>query len=241
MKADYEYPLDYFLNKLKITKGKFVDVGANDGETGSMTYALEKNGWIGVLIEPNPLLVENLKKIRTSPVFPCAISSVEGDLPFYIVDGPSNLHGLSRFNYTKEFEEHVNKNGGTVKKTIVQVRKISSIMNESQNLTSVDLLKIDVEGHELEVLKNFDFKKYKPRLIVTEDNLKDADKSVRHFLCSKGYVVIARDRINYWFTDKSEINNFLYDYLHSKMRFVRWDVKRFIYRFLGKDFHTGNN
>lgn len=241
MKPDYEYPLNYFLEKLNISKGKFVDVGANDGKIGSMTYDLEKNGWSGILIEPNPILVENLKKIRTSPVFPFAISSQEGDLPFYIVEGSDNLHGLSRFNYTKEFEDHVKKCGGSVKKTIVPVKKISSIMNEAQNLDKVDFLKIDVEGHEFEVLKSFDFEKYHPRLIVTEDNFKDSDKSVRNFLHSKGYEVIARDRINYWFAPKSEIKHFLYDYLHAKLRFFRWNLKRILYRLLNKKFRTGNN
>ena len=241
MKSDFEYPLNYFLDRLKMAKGKFVDVGANDGQKGSMTYELEKNGWSGILIEPNPILVENLKKVRTSPVYPFAISSTEGDLPFYIVEGPDNLHGLSRFDYTKEFEEHIIKCGGTVKKTIVPVRKISSIMKEAQGLETVDLLKIDVEGHEFEVLKSFDFEKFHPRLIVTEDNFKDADKSVRSFLYSKNYEVIARDRINYWFAPKSEVKYFLYDFLHAKIRFIRWDIKRFVFRLFNKKIHTGNN
>lgn len=85
MRSDYEYSLNYFLKKLNISKGIFVDVGANDGQMGSMTYELEKNGWSGILIEPNPILVINLKKIRTSPVFPYAISSTEGDLPFLLL------------------------------------------------------------------------------------------------------------------------------------------------------------
>ena len=241
MRSDFEYSLNYFLKRLHLAKGIFVDVGANDGKIGSMTYELEKNGWTGILIEPNPVLVENLKKIRTSPVYPYAISSTEGELPFYIVEGPNNMHGLSRFNYTNEFEAHVKKEGGSVHPTIVHVKKISTIMNEAHNLERVDFLKIDVEGHELEVLKSFDFIKYRPRLIVTEDNFKDADKAVRHLLQTAGYVVIARDRINYWFAEKHEIKHFLYDYLHSKIRFLRWDLKRFIYRLMNKKIHTGNN
>lgn len=241
MKPDYEYPLDYFLKKMNFHSGKFVDVGANDGIKGSMTYELERNGWNGILIEPNPTLIERLKKVRTSPVFPYAISSTEGDLPFYIVEGPDNLHGLSRFDYTTEFEEHVKKCGGTVKKNIVKVKKISDVMTEAQGLDHVDLLKIDVEGHEFEVLKSFDFKKFHPRLIVTEDNFKDSNKSVRYFLQDQGYVVIARDRINYWFAPKSEIKFFVFDYLHAKFRFIRWDIKRFFYGLVNKKVHTGNN
>ncbi|MBP9682970.1 MAG: FkbM family methyltransferase [Bacteriovorax sp.] len=241
MKADYEYPLNYFTHKLNLTKGKFVDVGANDGIIGSMTYELENQGWSGILIEPNPKLAQHLKLVRTSPVFQNAISSNEGELDFYIVEGPGNLHGLSRFHYTQEFGNHVIKSGGAVHKTAVQVRKISNIMNEAENLDHVDFLKIDVEGHEHEVLKSFDFVKFRPALIVTEDNFKDSDKSVRRFLHSKGYAVIARDRINYWFAPKCQIKHFLYDYLHAKVRFLRWDIKRFFYRMMNKKIKTGNN
>jgi len=241
MKADYEYPLDFFISKLNLKNGKFVDIGANDGISGSLTFDLEKNGWKGILIEPNPILVERLKQFRTSPVFQYAISSTEGELPFYIVEGAENLHGLSRFDYTKEFEAHVNSCGGVVKKTIVHVKKISTIINELSNLESVDFLKIDVEGHELEVLKSFDFNKFHPLLIVTEDNFKDADKSVRKLLLDKGYEVIARDRINNWFAPKSEVSKFLPDYLHAKIRFFRWDLKRSLYSLFNKKVHTGNN
>ena len=241
MKASYEYPLQYFTEKLQMTNGVFVDVGANDGIHGSMSYQLEKDGWRGILIEPNPQLVKHLREVRTSPVFQCAISSTEGDLPFFMVEGPGNIDGLSRFDYTKEFEDHVISCGGSVNKTIVNVRKISNVIEEAKNLNEIDLLKIDVEGHELDVLKSFDFKKYNPSLIITEDNFKDSDKSVRLFLASKGYAVIARDRINYWFAPKSKIKFFLYDFLNAKFRFFRWDLKRFIYNKLGKKIHTGNH
>lgn len=38
----------------QIPKGFFVDVGAHDGVESSNTYALEKLGWQGLCIEPNP-------------------------------------------------------------------------------------------------------------------------------------------------------------------------------------------
>jgi FkbM family methyltransferase len=241
MRADFEYPLNYFLQKLELSKGFFVDVGANDGIKGSMTFDLEKNGWRGILIEPNPTLVKTLKENRSSPVFPYGVSSSEGEMLFYIVDGPDNLHGLSRFHYSLEFEEHVKSLNGLVKPTQIQVKKLKTIMNESNIFASVDFLKVDVEGHELEVLKSFDFEKFQPKLIVTEDNFKDRDKSVRHFLKSKGYEIIARDRINNWFAPKIEVRKFMYDFLHAKVRFLRWDIKRALYGALKREIKTGNH
>lgn len=38
------------------TDGLFIEIGANDGKTGSFTYNLGKIGWHGINIEPIPRL-----------------------------------------------------------------------------------------------------------------------------------------------------------------------------------------
>src|SRR5262245_40562159 len=55
--------------------GFFVEVGANDPREGSQTFALEQDGWRGVLIEPQPDLAAALKAERSAQVFPVACSS----------------------------------------------------------------------------------------------------------------------------------------------------------------------
>lgn len=241
MKPDFEYSLDFFLNKLHMTKGIFVDVGANDGFHGSMTLDLENNGWSGVLIEPNPILVEKLVQNRKSPVFQFAVSNSEGRLPFYIVSGPGNIHGLSRFSIDDNFRAHIASLGGSIKEEIVEVKKISSIINSKGELPKVNFLKVDVEGHELAALQGFDFKKYRPELIVTEDNFKDSDKSVRHYLEQNGYKIAARDRINNWFVRSDLKPIFFKESLQASIRFLRWDIKRFFYKIFNLKFKTGNN
>ena len=39
--------------------GYFVDVGANDPKDMSQTWHLERLGWRGVLVEPQPALAQN--------------------------------------------------------------------------------------------------------------------------------------------------------------------------------------
>ena len=41
------------------TDGTFVEVGANDGMTGSFTYNLAKIGWHGLYFEPVPNTVKS--------------------------------------------------------------------------------------------------------------------------------------------------------------------------------------
>src|SRR5579862_1905585 len=55
--------------------GYFVEVGANDPENLSQTLHLERLGWNGVLIEPQPALARKLKEQRRAAVFDCACSS----------------------------------------------------------------------------------------------------------------------------------------------------------------------
>ena len=58
-------------------KGFFVDVGAYDGIESSNTYALEKAGWSGVCIEPNP---ESFLSLKWSRRCICVNKAVTNDL-----------------------------------------------------------------------------------------------------------------------------------------------------------------
>jgi hypothetical protein len=59
------------------------------------------------------------------------------------------------------------------------------LKNELSHVTNIDILKIDVEGGELNVLNGVDFNKYKPKLILLENICKNS--SINDFLYSKGY------------------------------------------------------
>src|ERR1035437_6830450 len=49
-------------------RGKFVDVGANDGVYGSNSYLLERHGWTGLLVEPSDRLAEACRRARPGSV-----------------------------------------------------------------------------------------------------------------------------------------------------------------------------
>ena len=56
-------------------KGFFVDVGANAPKDGSQSYALERQGWNGVLVEPQPDLAAALRRERRAKVYAVACST----------------------------------------------------------------------------------------------------------------------------------------------------------------------
>ena len=66
----------------------------------------------------------------------------------------------------------------------------------------INLLSIDIENHEYEVLKNFNFKKYKIDMIVTEclnigsKKLETQNQSLQFVLNSKIYRLLKRNNYN---------------------------------------------
>jgi FkbM family methyltransferase len=173
-------------------KGYFVEVGANDPRERSQTWLLEQSGWTGVLVEPQPDLAAELRTNRKAKVFSVACSSPENagrDLPFHVA-GP--LSSLDRKGMAP----------GAVTERIINVpiRTLDSILVEAGSPAGFDFLSIDVEGHEIEVLRGFDMAHWRPRLILLEDHV--ADLSKHRYLIGAGYRIIRRYENNGWYVPR---------------------------------------
>jgi len=84
----------------------------------------------------------------------------------------------------------------------VPVRTLNDILQEAEAPSPIDLLSIDVEGHEIEVLHGFDLARWRPRLIMIEDHVGDLE---RHwYLQSSGYRLIRRVGNNGWYVPAIE-------------------------------------
>ena len=171
------------------TKGFFVEVGANDPHARSQTLHLERAGWTGILIEPQPDLAEQLRTMRTGKVFAVACSSPEHagcTMPLHVA-GP--LSSLDR--------EHMAPGAAPERVIEVPIRTLDSLLDEADAPKPLDFLSIDVEGHEIEVLRGFDIVRWRPRLILLEDHV--ADLAKHRFLKSAGYRLIRRYENNGWY------------------------------------------
>ncbi len=76
------------------SKGYFVEVGANEPRVRSQTWHLEQAGWTGLLIEPQPDLVRELRATRMAKVFGVACSGPENEgrtLPLHVAGPLSSL------------------------------------------------------------------------------------------------------------------------------------------------------
>jgi FkbM family methyltransferase len=170
-------------------RGFFVEVGANHPYLGSQSWHLEQRGWRGCLIEPQPELAERLRQTRSAKVFAAACSSPENRgqrLPFYLA-GP--LSALDRARMAP---------GSSVDAVIdVPVSTLDDLLSEAGSPQPLDLLSVDVEGHEIEVLRGFDFARWQPRLILIEDHVGNLQK--HRFMKASGYRLVRRTGYNGWY------------------------------------------
>ena len=171
------------------TKGYFVEVGANEPRVRSQTWHLEQAGWSGLLIEPQPDLARELRAMRMAKVFAVACSGPEhegGTLPLHVA-GP--LSSLDRSGMAP----------GAAPEAVIEVpiRTLDSVLDEAHAPAHFDFLSIDVEGHEIEVLRGFDIARWQPRLILLEDHV--ADLSKHNYLRNAGYRIVRRFENNGWY------------------------------------------
>lgn len=133
-------------------KGIFIDVGADQPILGSNTYHFEKNGWTGLCIDADPRVIDKLKTERTSTIIHSAVSNYDGMIEFEL----NSLAGISAIS--------AQKNSNSIQ---IECKTLNTILHQN-NINEIDLLDIDVEGHEIEVCEGLDWNKYKPKIIIIE-------------------------------------------------------------------------
>ncbi len=157
---------DVFINKIfKKKNGFYVDIGALHPINGSLTYNLYKKGWHGVnfdLLETNIRLFKFFRKRDTSHAI--ALSSKSGYIDSYIFNAGSGLNTLNK-NWADKWSKLINKDYSIEK---IEKKTLNEAINQFNIPKDFDFLNIDVEGHEIEVLRGINFKDIRPKIISIE-------------------------------------------------------------------------
>lgn len=131
--------------------GFYVEIGAHNGVRHSNTKMLEDDfGWRGILVEPNPILFQELCLNRPhNQLFDVAISDENGQDWFLLGD---SFGGLGHFMPRDWLEEHrMRRTEGCN----VQTKTLSWLLREANAPNRIDYLSLDVEGAELRILEQF--------------------------------------------------------------------------------------
>ena len=164
---------DVLLNKIfKDNKGFYIDVGALHPINGSLTHNLYKRGWTGLNFDIDERNIKFFKIFRRrDSSFRMAISSSKGEVNSYIFSSGSGLNTLEK-SWADKWSKLLGKDyfiKKLTKTTLTSVVKRFKIQNK------IDLLNIDVEGHEVEVLNGSDFKLFRPKIITIEIHVKKTE------------------------------------------------------------------
>jgi FkbM family methyltransferase len=176
-------------------RGFFVDVGANHPQLASQTWHLEQLGWDGILIEPQPDLAGELRKVRRARVYAVACSSPANagkSLPLHVAGSP-HMTGIHA-SFDPNFAVPDMRRTGVID---VPVKTIDEILIDANAPIPIDFVSIDVETHEIEVLEGFDLAKWRPRLMLIEDLA--LDLRLHRYVTSRGYKWVRRTGLNGWY------------------------------------------
>ena len=144
-------------------KGLYIDIGCQHPIKNNNTYLLYKKGWEGINVD---LDEDNIKLFDSARPKDCnfnkAVSNEVKDVKLYFYHKKSPINTIDK--KTSEFQ---NAKVSSIKNITTDTLD-NIISNTKYKDFSIDLLSIDVEGHELQVLKGFNLTKYKPKVIVVE-------------------------------------------------------------------------
>ncbi len=182
----------------KKTKGFYIDVGCYNPKKYSNTALLYKKGWTGINIDAEEKNLKWFKIFRKRDINLNYFISNKKNQIEYCVFNESALNGI----YNKERLEVLKKSGYKpleIKKmktyTLDEILSIHKIKNKD-----IDFLDIDVEGHDFQVLKSIDLKKYNVSVILIEINNKK--KILIDYLLKKGYKEYIQEDRNVFFVKK---------------------------------------
>tara|TARA_B100001057_G_scaffold86398_1_gene82313 strand:- start:1786 stop:2523 length:738 start_codon:yes stop_codon:yes gene_type:complete len=147
---------DIFKNK---KKGFYIDVGCHHPIINNHTYLLHKKGWKGINIDLDFNSIDMFNFFRSNDLNKqVALTDYDGETELFFYHNRAAKNTISKkFGYDAKL----------IKK--IKTTTLDKIINDA-NLSEIeiDFLSIDVEGNELNVLKGFNLKKFKPKIILLE-------------------------------------------------------------------------
>jgi len=211
--------LNQFLNQDSV----FVDIGTNKGIYLYQAEKIIKSGKI-FGFEPNQSLVNYIKPLFPKvKLFPLAVSSQTGTS---VLNIPKKGNGL------QDTRASLETLGDEVEKIEIQIITLDD-WSKQQNVSKIDLVKIDVEGHEFDTVKGCKsiLENIKPTFII-EIELRHAKYEIYEifdFIKGYGYEVFYFDRktLNLKPFEVSQMADFQKDdYLNDFNRYIN----NFIFR-----------
>lgn len=185
----------------------YLDIGCNDYKNLSNSYALYKKGVRGVLIDANPIYIDEIKMYRSEDiVLNCGIGAKNSEkMKFYILNTP----GLDSFDL-ESIEEAKRQTPWIeiVDEIEVPVYTLDEIY-EKYFASVPTIVSLDVEGLEMDILKSTNFEKYRPYIFIIETieyrekiSVTNKRNDIINLMSENDYIEYAFTGVNSIFIDK---------------------------------------
>jgi FkbM family methyltransferase len=216
---------DVLLNRIFADQrtGFYIDVGAWLPVLDSVTKHLYERGWRGINTEPVAGCIKLLCADRPRDInLAVGLSNHEGTMTLYET---SMASGGSTFSAGAADE--LRRMGIEVVEHTVPVTTLARVC-EQYALEPIDLLKIDVEGHERQVLEGADWGRWRPRVVVIEATVPMSatpnHEQWEHLLLDAGYLFATFDGLNRFYVRPEDQG--LAQLLHAGQRLRRLQAVR---------------
>lgn len=196
--------LDRALRDVPYGEGFYIDLGAYDPHTDSVTRHFYDHGWHGINIEPSDDLFPSFERWRERDInLKVAVSDAPGEVTFHQVEGQLGTT-------TDKFADRHEAAGLLRRSYVVPALTLTQIC-EQHALREIHFLKIDVEGAEAAAIRGMDFKRFRPWIMVIEScEPNDLSASTHHewedMVLAAGYRFAYTDKLNRYYVADEHID-----------------------------------
>ena len=189
--------IELLFTKLSISQWTWLDIGAGDPLILSNTALFYEQGCRGINVEPNKALYRKLCERRPEDInLNVGVGAKSGYLEYYMFEENPYLNTCVR----EEALSLVNKFGYQITDTRrIPVMTINQILEQYCQSQFPDILDLDMEGMDLEILRQIDFSSSSPKIIVLETvqfGSVRKNPAAKDFLEKQGYIAPYETPIN---------------------------------------------
>lgn len=187
-------------------KGVYVDVGCFHPIRSNNTFEMYKKGWHGLNIDLNPLTIELFDYARPLDINVCsAISNKRSTKKLYFLGDLDSKNTLD-LKHKNWLSKHFKINNKDFKIKNIKTNTLYNLFKK-YDFYKIDFMNLDIEGHELNVIKSIDFKKFDIKVICVEilnyDKFSNNKKKLLiSYLKKNRYFLRCKSEINYIFEKK---------------------------------------
>jgi len=186
---------DKYLGRKKVT---YVDIGCHEPKRISNSYLLYLNGSTGLAVDLDSRYAAQFKRERPNDIFVCAAVS-DGAHQAVVHEFTAAEVATIDPDQSKAWHDRFQATGCRLTQTV----SLRDLLARHLPQVAIDILLLDVEGHELSVLRGAGLSSIRPAIVVCElHNIKLAkalENPVVEFLSNAGYALAAYATVNGYF------------------------------------------